>query len=300
MAVNKEKLMMGGLRRLLNGTARVYRRGAGRIGYYLLTSPRRLADDPGTDDFLAEAEQTSFDFEGDAIQCYHWPGDGPSVLLLHGWESSTARWFALFEPLQKAGYNIYALDAPAHGQSSGRKFNVFFYCQILDAYFQKMGFAQDYWIGHSGGGMAAIYYCTRPENTFRPRRIVSMAVPGKLENFIDKFCELVGANDRVKYGIGQRFHKDHNHTVDDINFTEFVKAVDVPGLIVHDEEDDVAPIEGARAMQRNWTGAEIATTRGRGHSLVGKLVPAIIVRYLDACHESDCEPEKADQIPADN
>ncbi len=40
--------MLGGLRRLLNGTARVYRRGAGKMAYYFLTNPRRLADDPGT------------------------------------------------------------------------------------------------------------------------------------------------------------------------------------------------------------------------------------------------------------
>ena len=283
MAVNKEKLMMGGLRRLLNGTARVYRRGAGRIGYYLLTSPRRLADDPGTDDFLAEAEQTSFDFEGDAIQCYHWPGRGPSVMLLHGWESSTARWFALYEPLRRAGFDIYAIDAPAHGRSGGKKFNVFMYCRVIDAYFRRNDFAPNYWVGHSGGGMAAIYYCSQPQFAYRPQRIVSMAVPGLLENFIDKFCELVGANARVKDGIEHHFHRRLDHRFADVDFTEYVKRVDVGGLIVHDEDDDVAPIAGARCMHANWRGSELATTRGRGHSLTGKLVPAIVVEYLRKC-----------------
>jgi len=83
--------MLGGLRRLLNGTARVYRRGAGKMAYYFLTNPRRLADDPGTDKFLQEAEQSDFVFGDQNIHCYHWPGTGPSVLLLHGWESSSAR-----------------------------------------------------------------------------------------------------------------------------------------------------------------------------------------------------------------
>ncbi|MEM6768955.1 MAG: alpha/beta hydrolase, partial [Bacteroidota bacterium] len=176
-----------------------------------------------------------------------------------------------------------ALDAPAHGKSGGKKFTVFAYCQVLEAYFKAIGFAQDFWIGHSGGGMAAIYYCSRQEYTFRPQGIVSMAVPGRLENFIDKFCDIVGANDRVKYGIGHRFHKNLNHTVEDINFIEFVKQVNVPGLIVHDEEDDVAPIEGAHKMHQNWCGSEMAITRGGGHSLTGKLVPAIIVEYLNQC-----------------
>ncbi|WP_020568447.1 alpha/beta fold hydrolase [Neolewinella persica] len=280
MAVNKEKLMMGGLRRLLNGTARVYRRGAGKMAYYLLTTPRRLADDPGTDEFLKEATQGTFDHNGQVLHCFHWPGDGPSVLLLHGWESSTARWFAMYEPLKKAGFDIYAIDAPAHGRSEGKKFNVFMYCEVLNTYFNHLGFAPDYWVGHSGGGMAAIYYACKEEYTFAPKQIVSMAVPGELENFIDKFCEIVGANDRVKYGIEHQFHRQLDHRFSDIDFTEFVKKVEVPGLIVHDEEDDVAPIAGARRMHANWRGSTLATTVGSGHSLTGDLVPAIVVEYL--------------------
>lgn len=280
MAVNKEKLMLGGLRRLLNGTARVYRRGAGKMAYYFLTTPRRLADDPGTDEFLKEATHGTFTHDDQDIHCFHWPGKGPSVLLLHGWESSTARWFAMYEPLKKAGFDIYAIDAPAHGRSEGKKFNVFMYCQVLDTYFKHLGFAPDYWVGHSGGGMAAIYYACKPEFTFDPKQIVSMAVPGELENFIDKFCELVGANDRVKYGIEHHFHRKLDHRFADIDFTEFVKQVKVPGLIVHDEEDDVAPIAGARRMHANWPGATLATTVGCGHSLTGDLVPAIVVEYL--------------------
>jgi pimeloyl-ACP methyl ester carboxylesterase len=280
MAVDKEKLMLGGLRRLLNGTARVYRRGAGKMAYYFLTTPRRLADDPGTDEFLKDATQETFTHDGQDVHSFHWPGDGPAVLLLHGWESSTARWFAMYEPLKKAGFNIYAIDAPAHGRSEGKKFNVFMYCQVLDTYFRHLGFAPDYWVGHSGGGMAAIYYACKPEYTFTPKQIVSMAVPGELENFIDKFCELVGANDRVKYGIEHHFHRKLDHRFADIDFTEFVKKVEVPGLIVHDEEDDVAPISGARRMHHNWRGSTLATTVGCGHSLTGDLVPAIVVEYL--------------------
>lgn len=283
MAIDKEKLMLGGLRRLLNGTARMTRRGAGRIGYYLLTTPRRLEEEPENLVFLESAEQGSMNIMDMDIRTYHWPGEGPSVLLLHGWESSTARWFALFEPLRKAGYNIYAIDAPAHGQSSGKKFNVFVYCQVIDEYCKRLGLTHDAWIGHSGGGMAAIYYCSQDQFSYRPKRIISMAVPGELENFIDKFCEIVGANERVKYGIGHRFRKHLDLTIQDVNFKEFVKLVDVPGLIIHDEEDDVAPIEGARLMHENWRGSELVTTRGCGHSLTGDLVPAIVVEYLDQC-----------------
>ncbi|OAV43312.1 hypothetical protein A3850_001840 [Lewinella sp. 4G2] len=272
--------MIGGLRRLLNGTARMTRRGAGRIGYYLLTTPRRLADDPGADEFIKDATCQVMHLRGTDIQTYHWEGDGPSILLLHGWESSTARWHELFPLLRDNGYNIYAVDAPAHGKSGGKKFTVFEYCQVLHEYFEHRGGAQDIWIGHSGGGMAAIYYSSQPEFHHRPKEMVCMAVPGELENFIDKFCDVIGANDRVKYGIEQRFFSNLKARFADINFKEFVKSVRVPGLIIHDEEDDVAPIDGARKMHSNWVGSKLATTKGCGHSLYGEIVPALVLGYL--------------------
>jgi len=33
-------------------------------------------------------------------------------------------------------------------------------------------------------------------------------------------------------------------------------------------------------MHANWPGAELKTTKGRGHSLTGELVPAIVVEYI--------------------
>ncbi|NJC27126.1 alpha/beta fold hydrolase [Neolewinella antarctica] len=280
MSANKERIMMGGLRRLLNGTARMTRRGAGRIGYYLLTNPRRIPDDPGTDEFIKDAEAETIHLLGNDIRAYHWPGTGPSVLLLHGWESSTARWHALFPLLRDNNFDVYAIDAPAHGRSGGKQFTILLYTQILQAYSEHLGFAPDIWIGHSGGGMASIYYNSQPEYTFRPKEMVCMAVPGELENFIDKFCDFVGANARVKYGIEQRFVKNLQARFSDVNFKEFVKKVKIPGLIIHDEEDDVAPIEGARTMHENWLGSRLVTTQGCGHSLTGGLVPVLVLGYL--------------------
>ena len=282
MAITKEKLVISSLRRLMNGTALMSRRQAGRIGYYLLTKPRRLADDPGSQDFLHEAEQETLDLLGVDIRTYHWPGSGPSVLLLHGWESSSARWYKLFPKLREQDYNIYALDAPAHGRSGGKRFTVFQYCQILQAYFEHRGEAQDVWIGHSGGGMASIYYSSQKQFTYRPKELICMAVPGELVDFINKFCSVIGLNQKVKDGIEQSFIRKLRHKFADVNFKEFVKNLCVPGLIIHDEEDDVAPIDGARKMHDNWTGSALRTTKGYGHSLTGELVPTLIVSYLEA------------------
>ncbi|MCP9234410.1 alpha/beta fold hydrolase [Lewinella sp. JB7] len=283
MAGKREKFVIGSIRRLLNGTARMSRRQAGKIGFYLLSKPRRAADEPLSDAFMRTAERYTVNANGTKLQCFHWPGKGPSVLLLHGWESNSGRWFAFFEPLRRAGYSIYAFDAPAHGRSGGKRFNALIYAEALQCYLQHHGFAPDYWIGHSAGGMAAIWYLTEMEAAYEPQQLVSLAVPGELENFIDKFCDFVGVHEKVKRGIDEQFRRKLDVSFTDISFIKYVKNLRVPGLIVHDECDDLAPIDGAYRMHENWAGSSLITTRDCGHSLIGDLVPAMVLEYLRHC-----------------
>ncbi|NJB87315.1 pimeloyl-ACP methyl ester carboxylesterase [Lewinella marina] len=283
MAGRREKFVISSIRRLLNGTARMSRRQAGAIGYYLLSKPRRAADEPLSTAFMQQAKKYTVDAQGNTLQCFHWPGKGPSVLLLHGWESHTGRWFEFFEPLRKADYSIYAFDAPAHGKSRGRRFSALIYAEALATYLEHHDFAPEYWIAHSAGGMAAILYLAEMENKYEPRQLVSLAVPGELEHFIDKFCSFVGVHDKVKQGIDYQFRRKLDMSFTDISFVNYVKKLQVPGLIIHDECDDLAPISGAEQMHRNWAGSSLITTRDCGHSLVGELVPAMVLEYLRRC-----------------
>ncbi|CAH1001203.1 hypothetical protein LEM8419_02101 [Neolewinella maritima] len=283
MAGRKERLVLGGIRRLLNGTARMSKRQAGALGYYLLSKPRRAADEPLSDAFMKSAQRSTVVADGTKLQCYHWPGKGPSVLLLHGWESNSGRWFAFFEPLRQAGYSIYAFDAPAHGRSGGSRFTALLYAEALEAYLDRLGFAPHYWIAHSAGGMAAIWYLTEMRARHEPEQLISMAVPGELENFIDKFCDVIGVHDKVKRGIDDTFRRKLDVSFTDISFINYVKNLRIPGLIIHDECDELAPITGAYEMHANWAGSSLITTRDCGHSLSGELVPAMILEYLRHC-----------------
>src|SRR5215468_8096629 len=53
------------------------------------------------------------------IATWSW-GEGPTVLLVHGWGSRGARLHSFVEPLVAAGYRVVAFDAPGHGDTAGR------------------------------------------------------------------------------------------------------------------------------------------------------------------------------------
>ena len=51
-------------------------------------------------------------------------GQGPAVLLVHGWEGRAAQWVPMAERLVRSGHRAVMLDLPAHGSSEGSRTHV--------------------------------------------------------------------------------------------------------------------------------------------------------------------------------
>jgi len=83
-------------------------------------TPRRLPPAPRDEKLLA-AGRTLTLADGDMVATA-W-GQGPRVLLAHGWESRRTHWMSFIEPLTQAGLEVIAVDAPAHGESPGGRSN---------------------------------------------------------------------------------------------------------------------------------------------------------------------------------
>ena len=67
----------------------------------------------------------------DKIVClYQWSGNGPKIMLMHGWSGRASNFFKIIEKLIIEDYDVYAFDAPAHGESSGVTTNIpeFIHC----------------------------------------------------------------------------------------------------------------------------------------------------------------------------
>ena len=90
------------------------------------------------------------------IQTYQWKGEKQTILLAHGWESNTYRWKSLINKLHQNGHHIIALDAPAHGQSSGTQFNAILYSEFINVVASH--YQPTVIVGHSVGGMATVFF----------------------------------------------------------------------------------------------------------------------------------------------
>src|SRR6516165_7564057 len=55
------------------------------------------------------------------VASYIWQGGGPTVVLVHGWNGTSADLRSFIGPLRDTGRRVVAIDLPAHGRSSGSR-----------------------------------------------------------------------------------------------------------------------------------------------------------------------------------
>jgi pimeloyl-ACP methyl ester carboxylesterase len=199
------------------------------------------------------------------------------VLLFHGWESNAFRWRKLIEVLRPLNYHIIALDAPAHGASSGKVLHVPLYQKIAAGLMER--FRPQFAVGHSMGGMMLLYH-QHLGGTESLKGLVVLGAPADLNNIMKQYKSILKLNKKVFNGLDELFKSDFNFRIDDFSVAEFSKSYTIPGLLVHDKKDLIVPYSSAEKIARNWKTAELITTEGHGHSLHQKEINEAIGRFM--------------------
>lgn len=92
------------------------------------------------------------------IASYRFPAIGrPNglVLLLHGWSGDSRAMAAFPATLNEAGYDVVAVDMPAHGRSCGVETDVVDAANAIATFLAANGLYPDHIIAHSFGGAVA-------------------------------------------------------------------------------------------------------------------------------------------------
>ncbi len=88
---------------------------------------------------------------------YHQAGEGPEVLLIHGWGSSRRMWWHL-APGLAARHRVWALDLPGFGESDKPAddwYSIPNYTALVREFIQRMNLGRVHLVGHSMGGLIA-------------------------------------------------------------------------------------------------------------------------------------------------
>lgn len=258
----------------LNALSWVAPRVAARQAFNLFCHPFRTRLRPHHHAFLNTSRKFHFMHRGIRLQGYTWGNGSRNVLFLHGWQSHTFRWKNYINTLLREDVTIYAFDAPGHGFSEGKLLSVPLYGEAIEKFISEHG-AMDTIVAHSIGSFSAVYALYRvpllPVN-----RLVLLAPPGEASDFVHHFRDRLQLSQRTVDLALDYFEKVFDCPVSYFSTKKFAASMVVPGVIVHDRDDDETPFHYARDLHSAWKKSALIQTRGLGHNLRSAEVKKIV------------------------
>jgi pimeloyl-ACP methyl ester carboxylesterase len=250
---------------------------AGKIAIKLFSSPRRKRLKEIEKDFLETAFIEDLKYDNISIMTYRWLGKNDTILLVHGWESNSVRWKDLILKLRALDYNVIALDAPAHGRSSGKSFNAVIYSECINLVAKK--FNAKIIIGHSVGGMATTFF----QHKYQLPSVEKLVLLGAPSNFVGVFAryvKLMGYNKRLTQSIDDIIYERFNNKPEHFNAAKFSETIAAQGLLIHDKYDTVIPYSDAEDFKNFYKNSKLITTEGFGHGLKSETVDEHILKFV--------------------
>lgn len=213
-------------------------------------------------EWLAPTSRLELDVEGVRLRGFS-AGEGPLVLLVHGWGDHAARMGAFIAPLVAAGFRVVGLDHPGHGAGRMRATDIPTMAGVLRGAAAKLGPVHAI-VGHSLGGTVSMI-ATR--DGLVPRALVLLAPPARLARAVDRFAELLALPEPAVRGLRRRIERRFGVTVWDDYAADHLQ-LEVPTLIFHDVDDPQVDISESRMMASAWPNARLVETAGLGHERI--------------------------------
>lgn len=217
-------------------------------------------------------------------------GEGPPVVVMHGWGASIETVASIVQALRSVA-EVHALDLPGFGESQvpPEPWGVEDYRRFLGRFIDTVGIAAPAaLVGHSNGGRVAIAMAAaepdrvsrmilidsagiRPKRGFAYHRKVGMAKVGK---HAARWLGPPGRALRAKL-VGRAASADYAAAAAEMRPT-FVRLVNsdlkdlmprvvAPTLLIWGDQDTATPLSDAQLMERLMPDAGLVVFEGAGH-----------------------------------
>lgn len=217
-----------------------------------------------------------------------------SIVLLHGWGSSSAVWSGVSGFLAGSGYRVHALDFPGFGRSPEppEPWSTYLYAEQLAGFIELNRAAPAILIGHSFGGRVAIVCASQhPElvsslilvasagvrtrrterihpwllGVARPIRTLTSGVPvlgDALARFREWVYERIGSVDYLNASGVMR--KTLSVVVNE-DLRELARTIRIPTVLIWGDRDAETPLEQGRILHEAIPGSSLVILPGAGH-----------------------------------
>jgi pimeloyl-ACP methyl ester carboxylesterase len=207
-------------------------------------------------------------------------GEGPTILLVHGWNGRATQLGSFVSPLVSRGYRVVAFDAIGHGESPGHFLSLPELATGIRDLAEELGNVYGV-LAHSLGGAATTLALSQG---LRIERAVFISPPSDPREFLRIFSGALGISDEVRTRVQARLERSLGMTMESMQASIHAPSMQIPLLVIHDQDDKEVPVQVGRSVAEAWPGAELLITRGLGHQRIlrDEAVNDVAVRFIDA------------------
>ena len=220
-------------------------------------------------------------------------GEGPAVLLLHGW-GAPAQTYRLIISHLSARHRVVAPDLPGFGgsQEPPADWGADDYADFALRLAAQLGLEKAVLIGHSNGGRIIIKLLSRPSIPLAVPKAVLIDAAGIKPRHGAKYYAKVysykagkrlltlpgvrrlfpGAAERLKSRSGSADYRNASEVMRQVmvrcineDLTPLLPLIRVPTLLIWRDNDTATPLTDGRLMEQRIPDAGLVVLRGGGH-----------------------------------
>ena len=198
------------------------------------------------------------------LTAYCW-GEGPTVLLVHGWGGRGTQLGFFVKPLVESGYRVLAFDAPAHGKTPGRQTNGFELAMAIEAVVKQEGSIHSI-IAHSLGATSTTLALTQ---SVVASKVVFLGALCWLSSAVTEFSRLARLSQEIEKELrGLMENKFGEDVWQRCSVDRMAGNFNIPVLLFHDRKDREVSYQESLAIARSWSNSQLVVTSGLGHKRI--------------------------------
>ena len=240
--------------------------------------PKEFNTNKLQNDILQKASISHVNMRDKTVKVWKW-GEGPAVVLAHGWGGRGIQFSEFISPLIDSGHTVIAYDNPAHGDSGGTNTNFFEFVETIKAVSDSTVGVKAV-IAHSFGAAAALNLDDAINGNIK---LVLISPIFYLEEEIYKFARMFGLYEAPYKKVIEQLELKHRLKLSDVSPSRLSEMVSSESLIIHDELDKITPVSQASILSKYLKNAKFIKTYGLGHSRLLKDMKTVdhTIRFLN-------------------
>lgn len=194
----------------------------------------------------------------------------PKILITHGWMSRAAYMACFIRTLHNEGYEIYALDFPAHGDSRGVQLPWIDAVKILRQTLNRFGpfYAV---LGHSFGGSMLLNMLNLshqlPEWKLNdePERVIMLGSPTRMRTPVSRIARRLNLSGHGYYLFRNLIERNAHLPIKNLDFRHYINQATTPFLCVHGENDSTVVPEESIVFCEQYEHAQLNLVKDADH-----------------------------------